>query len=272
LGRGLYSCDVTVHQIKLTLPTIEIGPRDLVFEVIIDGTAQGTLHASKGGLDWWPNTSDGAKTTKTWSQLQAFMEGDAKRVVRKEYSWPIPDEEVFDSRDSLLGYFGFSDFGSMTDLVDEMLEDDFGILLSVDEYGTHGFEINAGKYQRMMEYPFTMGEFQSAMKDIDKMAMADTAYEELAAQIEKIEGFPVEVRFDWFDLPGWADIPNVEWLDSGFGAVQFPSDYPYKRAMNKNKTIEDWTNTRFEPNYPWLVVTVSTKLPDTALLADVRNE
>jgi len=62
------------HQIKFTLPTIELGPSDLVFEVFIDNRKDGELRISEGGLDWWPR---GAKTnvrTKSWEQLREFME------------------------------------------------------------------------------------------------------------------------------------------------------------------------------------------------------
>jgi hypothetical protein len=178
---------VTSHQIKVTLPRIEVGPRDLVFEVSIDDTAQGRLHVSKGGLDWWPTTPNGSKYTKTWSQLRTFMEGNAKGLVGNESSWPPPDEEIVDSRDSLLCELGFDYFGSMTDLVDEMMESDFGIWLSVDEEGdgAEGFVISTGKYDVTMQYPFTWREFREAVEDLDTMGRAETAYDEL-----RTLGFP----------------------------------------------------------------------------------
>jgi hypothetical protein len=267
---------VPVLRIKLTLPTVEIGPRDLVFEVFIDGEAQGTFHVSKGGLDWWPTTSDGMKSVKTWSQLRAFMEGDAKDSPADEPVWSPqpPDEEIIDSRDSLFRIIGIDDFDAMEDVVDEMMGSDFGFWLAVEEGGdgSEGFVINTGKYQVEKQYPFTMGEFRDAVEDLDTMGKAETSYDELASQIESVEGFPVQVTFDWVDLYEGEGEPEVQWLRGRYCATAFPSEYPYQRAMNGSKTIQEWITNRFEPNYPWLVVDVDTKLPDTTLLSDLRAD
>jgi hypothetical protein len=113
-----------------------------------------------------------------------------------------------------------------------------------------------------------MREFSSLVNDLDLEEMAASAYQELGSQIEQTEGFPVEVRLD--ENQWWLSGDGRQ-LDNGC-LVLFPSDYPYRRAMNGNKTIEHWITNRFGQNYPGLEVVMSTELPDNALLSDLRAE
>lgn len=63
------------HQIKFSAPRrMDVGKKDFVFYVHIDGEKQGELHISEGGLDWWPRDAKTKKRTKSWEQLRKFME------------------------------------------------------------------------------------------------------------------------------------------------------------------------------------------------------
>jgi len=63
------------HRILYTAPTVTLGSTDVVFEVFIDGSKEGELRVSEGGLDWWPRNARSKKRVKSWSQLRDFMEG-----------------------------------------------------------------------------------------------------------------------------------------------------------------------------------------------------
>lgn len=69
-----YSRCVADHRIELTLPTVELGRRDVVFAVFIDGEKQGELHVSEGAVDWWPRKASKRTFTKSWTELRHFME------------------------------------------------------------------------------------------------------------------------------------------------------------------------------------------------------
>lgn len=73
-GRGCYDLTMVDHRIEYSLPTIELGRKDVKFLVFIDDEKQGELHISEGGLDWWPRGAKSNKRTKSWAQLRAFME------------------------------------------------------------------------------------------------------------------------------------------------------------------------------------------------------
>ena len=62
------------HRIELTIPTVELGRRDVIFAVFIDGEKQGELHVSEGAVDWWPRKASKRKFTKSWTELRDFME------------------------------------------------------------------------------------------------------------------------------------------------------------------------------------------------------
>ena len=65
---------VADHKITVTPPPHELGRKDLILDVVIDGEKQGELRLSEGGLDWWPRNAKTKKRKKTCSQLRDFME------------------------------------------------------------------------------------------------------------------------------------------------------------------------------------------------------
>ena len=62
------------HRIELKAPTVELGRKDVKFNVFIDGEKRGELRISEGGLDWWPRSAKTRKRTKSWDAFAAFME------------------------------------------------------------------------------------------------------------------------------------------------------------------------------------------------------
>lgn len=61
-------------RIELSVPRVELGRQDVLFNVFIDDAKQGELHVSEGGLDWWPRSAKTNKHTKSWEELPDFME------------------------------------------------------------------------------------------------------------------------------------------------------------------------------------------------------
>jgi hypothetical protein len=265
------------HRIKFTLPTTDLGRRDLEFEVFIDGRVQGSLRVSKGGLDWWPATLDGRKYAKTWGQLRDFMEDNARRLNEHNFAQrpALKDERVCDLTEFLRAMSCHDLKAVAAGMTDDMASDPKPVCIETgDEVylgGWDGLRVRAGRYEEHIGFPFYVSTFRSLVKDFDTMGMADTAYEDLASAIESTEGFPVEVRCALSDDTEDEDIPDFECTTLGWAAV-YLEPYPYLRAMNGSKTIADWVTSRFKPNYPRLVVDVSTRLPDTALLSELRAE
>jgi hypothetical protein len=257
---------VTVHQIKLTLPTIEIGRKNLVFKVSFDGKEQGVLHISKGGLDWLPKTPQSKKCARTWNQFRGFMEGEAEPSVADEQGQAAsPEDVVIDSLATLLRETGYKDLGE----VEDMLQDDCDVDIGLEDDGSDGIIVSGPGAGYCMNYPFTLGHLYSLVDDIDLEYVAETGYQELASKIEQTEGFEVEVSLDQNQ---WWLSEDGQQLDNG-SVVLFPvARYPYRRAMSGRKTIADWRTIRFERNYPGLEVVVSTSLPDTALLSELKGE
>ena len=254
---------MTVHQIKLTLPTIEIGPKDIVFAVSFDSKEQGALLISRGGLDWLPKTPKSKKCAKTWNQFRDFMEGEPEPSVADEQEQATsPLDVVIDSLATLLRETGYRNLVEVQD----MLSDDCDVDISLEEEGSEGIVVSG----HSMTYPFILRDLHSMADDIDLEYVAEIGYTELASQIYQVEDFDVEVTLGWDDTYVEAEHDRRE-LDN-CAIVQFPSPYPYRRAMSGRKTIADWRTIRFERNYPGLDVVVSTSLPDTTLLSELRGD
>jgi diadenosine tetraphosphatase ApaH/serine/threonine PP2A family protein phosphatase len=253
---------------------MEIGPKDTTFEVFIDGRRQGSLHISKGGIDWSPKMSNVKRYAKTWSQLRDFMEGDGEKAVEKEpsdSSSDDEDDEVIDSLDSLLRVLECDFLHEAEDHLREYGDTETDVRLFEEEHGV--LRICTGGYGEVLTYPFHVGELWSVVNDMDTTFIADSGYETLASQIAAVEGFEVEVKLDYEDDETWVrDEDDRRHLDNGRIVQLFLGDYPYRRAMNGNRTITDWVATRFEPNYPGLEVQVPTDLSYASPLSDLRSE
>jgi hypothetical protein len=144
---------------------MEIGPKDTTFEVFIDGRRQGSLHISKGGIDWSPKMSKVKRYAKTWSQLRDFMEGDGEKAVEKEPSESSSDDEddeVIDSLDSLLRILGCDSLHEAEDRLREHADTETDISLFKEEGGV--LRICTGGYGEVLTYPFHMGELWSVVK------------------------------------------------------------------------------------------------------------
>lgn len=63
------------HTIRMSVPWVELGGQDVVFEVIIDDSKRGQLQISEGGLDWYPRGGRVPRTT-SWEALARFLERD----------------------------------------------------------------------------------------------------------------------------------------------------------------------------------------------------
>lgn len=60
------------HDVKLTLPTFELGKADLVIEIKSDDVKLGTLKISKGTIDYYPNNHQYGISLE-WEQFDRIM-------------------------------------------------------------------------------------------------------------------------------------------------------------------------------------------------------
>lgn len=60
------------HEIRVTLPTFELGKTDATFDVRSGGEKLGELRLSIGDLEWWPKNAK-VPVVKSWEQFAAWM-------------------------------------------------------------------------------------------------------------------------------------------------------------------------------------------------------
>lgn len=68
------------HQVSFTIPERQLDRADIEFRVQEDGATLGTLHVSRGAVDWVPANCQYGRRLQ-WSQLAALFEEKGERCT-----------------------------------------------------------------------------------------------------------------------------------------------------------------------------------------------
>jgi hypothetical protein len=181
------------------------------------------------------------------------MSADAKRIY---------GNDLVDNVTCLLRTTECSSLDQLQGVLDDRVAEPYGITLR--DYGSQ-LDIGFG-FEDDEDCPLTIGELYypfpallvwSMVGELERENDTTVALLELAEQILEIEG--IQLYFDVAELT----------------ADEFPISYPYRKPMSGRKTIEEWLEARFEPNYPALepaywVYPSSMQLSEVRKLTDAR--
>lgn len=67
------------HKVTFSLPERELGSSDITFVVMKDGDRFGTLHVSRGAIEWRPRSKQYHRKL-SWSQFDKLMREQGKKV------------------------------------------------------------------------------------------------------------------------------------------------------------------------------------------------
>lgn len=165
-----------------------------------------------------------------------------------------PDDLIVTSRRSLFDAFHCSSLQELENLLDAHYEP--WVFIEAEEMAPdEGLVVRIGTRGTGLDYPFAVGEIWSCLDDLDAVNDFENACEELADQIEDVEGFRVQVSIAYdFDPSALKPHHRRRCLDSG-DEVQEVGDYPYKDRMSDEASVDAWRAERFERNFPGLSVT-----------------
>jgi hypothetical protein len=68
------------HTVSFSIPKRQLGREDVKFTVHLNGEPLGTLHVSRGAVDWAPAGCTYGRRL-TWSQAAALFEENGKRCT-----------------------------------------------------------------------------------------------------------------------------------------------------------------------------------------------
>lgn len=68
------------HDVSLTIPPIAIGSLDMKMEIKEGGVKLGTLHVSKGNLEWVPRGRSSNRFRLQWSEFANLVSEHGKPV------------------------------------------------------------------------------------------------------------------------------------------------------------------------------------------------
>ena len=168
-----------------------------------------------------------------------------------------PSQEAKNLR-QLLHLLGTPTIQDLEELVADEVEPRFCNLVTDASDDTY-LEVNVFLVPRgaqvILEFPLTVERFWTEISDLDSTATALWWCVELAESIREIEGIDVQVDLNhgWLPSARWAHPKSIALLDGCF--VQPCDEYPYKRPMNGDRTVEDWLRIRIDRHLPGFDVT-----------------
>jgi hypothetical protein len=117
-------------------------------------------------------------------------------------------------------------------------------------------------------FPFPVGELFESAEDFRAMFLIEDELLELAATIETIEGFEVELELD----PDATGVPaRLRRRETAHGVlVQEIRWYPFKKRMSSDATFGEWLRERLFRDNPGLMVVDG--FDDDVRLAAIRGE
>jgi hypothetical protein len=157
---------VTSHQIAFTLPTTELGSQDIVFEVFIDGTKEGSLRISTAGLDWHAKAAKTRTAVKTWSQLRDFMESDTEisSAAARENFWFA--DTLVDDLDGLLSLTNCESLEEVQELLSEARQthcelQEYGEEDEDGDWNVFALGVSTGPGVVQLDFPFPLSDLWS---------------------------------------------------------------------------------------------------------------
>lgn len=184
------------------------------------------------------------------------------------------DHGVVSHLRSLLRVMECSSLLEIQDEVDTWVDDFCVEVHGLGAFASNGIEVRVDARGTELEYPFSIEELRETVQELELVAEAGCAYEELGRQITEIEGIPVGVMVDYDVDPARVKPRHRRRQLGGGEIVQFPTDYPYRTLMSGSKTFGDWIADRFERHYPGLeahLLPPDENLPPTTPLKDLRT-
>ena len=73
---------MSLHDVNISAPTLQIGKADVVFDIKQDGKKLGALHISHGAIVWFPLKAPYGRKL-TWSQLDSVFDTHGTRKAEK---------------------------------------------------------------------------------------------------------------------------------------------------------------------------------------------
>lgn len=163
------------------------------------------------------------------------------------------DDLIVTGRRSLLEAFRCSSIRELESLLDDQYEP-WVFIEDEDEAADDYLVVRIGTRGIELAFPFAVGEIWSCLDDLAAVKDFENACEELADQIETVEGFSVLVSISYdFDPSALKPHHRRRCLDSG-DEVQEVGDYPYKDRMTDEASVDTWLAERFEENFPGLSI------------------
>ena len=169
--------------------------------------------------------------------------------------------------DELLAAADFEEIETL----ESLLSDDF-IPLDLITDGSCDIEVSLGGYCVGFSFPMTLREIYFELEERELEINTIGYLESLGEAIESVEGFEVTVELD-------EDLDELE-MANFFGRHTTPSgwvvqdlssyEYPFKKPMAGDATVEQWLKERVAPHLKSLRVDYDGDLNDT--LAVLRGE
>lgn len=162
-------------------------------------------------------------------------------------------------------------------LIDWSESDDYVRVTGIGPFASEGIAVALEnvitEYRYPFEFgdPFRAGDLLSDLIAIDRERGAELGYQELAEQIEDVEGIEVSVSISYDYDPGKLKRQHHRLFINEYLQVQYPRPYPYKRPMGGSKTAKEWLTDRFERHYPGLGASLANPLPMETTLGALRS-
>lgn len=164
----------------------------------------------------------------------------------------------------------------LSDRIEDRLEPAYVEVTGIGRFACEGIEVRVHDRGACLHYPFPIAELWSYVADLEAEYNFENACGELEYEIEQVEGIRVCVSIDHScDVSLLKAKHRRRCLDTGV-EVQAVPRYPYRRALSRTGTWDEWEADRFRRNFPgldvWPVAPDRSVIRGDMRLLDLRSD